>query len=377
MEIFRSAGWWGKACRLGVVVSVMGSLLLAGCASKYGQQTTVVQYYPECYAPIAQLRQEEKKFVKNVAAGAIFGALAGAVIGGAIGGGRGALAGAGAGLLVGAGVAAALTKYKQVQDDRKRRSYLSRDMAAEAATLDHVGLSAAMASKCYKEHFDKLLVDFKAGGMSKAEFQARALEIISGLNEIAVITKAFNGEASLRLSQYQEMLVTEAKKDNTELPPMQAVPMEQPAKPQPVQTRKAPTTTKRHSKRHNKKQAQQEVRQASAASEEKLLTQPHAELAEPETSMASAPTPAAEGPDVSTMPGVIAKRDGDVTTAVGQGPDPDTLPGVIARRDNYKAKADDLVNVQKETAASVQDCIAKAEAEGVEIPKSLKPKTVS
>ena len=59
------------------------------------------------------------------------------------------------------------------------------------------------------------------------------------------------------------------------------------------------------------------------------------------------------------------------------GPDPTTLPGVVARRDNYKAKADNLVTVQKETAASVETCVAKAEAAGVEIPKALRPKATS
>jgi len=53
------------------------------------------------------------------------------------------------------------------------------------------------------------------------------------------------------------------------------------------------------------------------------------------------------------------------------------LPGVVARRDNYKAKADNLVTVQKETAASVETCVAKAEAAGVEIPKALRPKATS
>lgn len=375
MGVFRSRAWWGTICRLGVVSLVMASLLLAGCASQYGRQTTVVQYYPECYAPIAKLRAEEKQFVTNVAAGAVIGALAGAVLGGAIGGGRGALIGAGAGLVAGAGVAAALTKYKQVKDDRQRRAYLSRDMAAEAATLDRVGLSAALASKCYREHFDQLLADYGAGYMSREEFQARALEIISGLNEIATITKSFNGEANLRLQQYQAMLTEEARMENMDLPPIEAVPMDEYAPPPP------PITTPRRQKK--KKRA---VKKAVAApgDNDQLLTK----VKGPSRSgQAVATGPVAQeptAPDETAMPKVIAKREANtgktVSTAVGaptNGPDPTTMPGVIARRDNYKAKVDRLTAVQQETTASVESCIAKAEAQGVEIPQSLRPKATS
>lgn len=384
MGSLRSGTVWGKACRLGIVGCVMASLLLSGCASQYGRQTTVVQYYPECYAPIAKLRAEEKQFVKNVATGAVVGALAGAAIGAALGDWRGALVGAGAGLVVGAGVAAALTKYKQVKDDRERRSYLSRDMAAEAATLDRVGLSAALASRCYKQQFDLLLADYNAGAMSREVFQARALEIISGLNEIAVITKSFNGEAAVRLQQYQDMLVTEAQRDNMVLPPMQPIPLEQPDQPRSSAGRKSRTKS---SKKKKKRSYQQETDTGPTAPNpiDQLLAQSPTGTA----SVDSRPTPmdrsTATGPDVSTMPSVISNRamndSGSLHTAVGKpntlGPDPSTMPGVIARRDNYKAKADVLVNVQKETSASMKECIAKAEAAGVEIPKSLRPKTAS
>jgi len=375
MDLLRSGSLWGKACRLGIVGSIMAGLLLTGCASQYGRQSTVVQYYPDCYAPIAKLREEEKQFFKNVATGAVVGALAGAAIGAALGDWRGALVGAGAGLVVGAGVAAALTKYKQVQDDRQRRSYLSRDMAAEAATLDRVGLSAALASKCYRQRFDQLMTDYSAGAMSREEFQARALEIISGLNEIATITKSFNGEANLRLRQYQDMLVSEAQRDHMDLPPMQAIPMDQPVPQQPPVSPKHKVSTKSHTKKKKKAQPEEEVG-AKPESGEILLTQPRAEMAKVDSRPSTPATATATGPDVSTMPGVISTRDASGATGVSTavGPDPATMPGVIARRDNYKAKADVLVNVQKETNASMEACIAKAEAAGVSIPKSLKPK---
>jgi len=219
------------------------------------------------------------------------------------------------------------------------------------------------------------MTDYSAGAMSREEFQARALEIISGLNEIATITKSFNGEANLRLRQYQDMLVSEAQRDHMDLPPMQPIPMDQPVPQQPPVSPKHKVSTKSHTKKKKKAQPEEEVG-AKPESGEILLTQPRAEMAKADSRSSTPATATATGPDVSTMPGVISTRDASGATGVSTavGPDPATMPGVIARRDNYKAKADVLVNVQKETNASMEACIAKAEAAGVSIPKSLKPK---
>ena len=45
----------------GLALLLAGSLLLTGCASQYGAQKTKVNYYPQCYQPVAQLRQDENK----------------------------------------------------------------------------------------------------------------------------------------------------------------------------------------------------------------------------------------------------------------------------------------------------------------------------
>ena len=39
----------------GLALLLAGSLLLTGCASQYGAQKTKVNYYPQCYQPVAQL----------------------------------------------------------------------------------------------------------------------------------------------------------------------------------------------------------------------------------------------------------------------------------------------------------------------------------
>ena len=44
--------------QLPVLLLLTGSLLLSGCASKYGAQQTKVNYYPQCYQPVSALRQD-------------------------------------------------------------------------------------------------------------------------------------------------------------------------------------------------------------------------------------------------------------------------------------------------------------------------------
>lgn len=374
-----------------VIFIVAISLLLTGCASQYGRQTTVINYYPNCYSPIAQLREEEKKFVHNVATGAIVGTIVGAAIGAAVGGARGAAIGAGAGALAGGGIAAVLTKYKQVEDDKLRRSYLSKDMATEAATLDHVGLSAAMASKCYKEEFDRLLADYKSGSMSRENFQARATEIISGLNEITQITKSFNKEAETRMTQYQQMLGDEAKKDNTELPPIQArelvvapAPAPEPEpEPQPKPKTKKGTAAKRSSAKAKAKSQEPTGEKKGQETSVLALVQQGGGPEPAKSPTMATPSQQALQPDVSTLPNVIATQDRELraqniqTTAdssLKSGPDPTSLPGVIAQRDNYKAQVAKLDAVQRENTSTTESCISQAEAAGIEIPAALKPK---
>ena len=65
-----------------LVVAVACIALLGDCASKYGAQTTQVNYYPQCYSPVAQLRADEDRVNNSTAGGAAGGALLGALIGG-------------------------------------------------------------------------------------------------------------------------------------------------------------------------------------------------------------------------------------------------------------------------------------------------------
>ena len=53
----------------GLALLLAGSLLLTGCASQYGAQKTKVNYYPQCYQPVAQLRQDENSTGTSTAVG--------------------------------------------------------------------------------------------------------------------------------------------------------------------------------------------------------------------------------------------------------------------------------------------------------------------
>jgi len=195
-------------------------LLVSSCAGM-AKQTTKVNYYPDCYDPIAKVREEHKDFVKNVAggmiAGAVLGAIAGAAIGAATGGARGAAIGAavggGAGLAAGGLLAYSQAKKKQFKNDQARRASISKDIDDDAAAMDSIALAGTMASKCYKEQFDLARAEFLAGRMSKVEFTARTQEIADGLKEIAQLMGKSYDEGDKRLAQYKAAIDEEAKKD--------------------------------------------------------------------------------------------------------------------------------------------------------------------
>ena len=91
----------------GLALLLAAGLLFGGCTSKYGAQKTRVNYYPQCYQPVAQLRQDENSTGTSTAVGATGGALLGALIGGlATGKVEGAVAGAAVGGVSGAVTAA-------------------------------------------------------------------------------------------------------------------------------------------------------------------------------------------------------------------------------------------------------------------------------
>lgn len=349
MNLLSNGMYRYNACRWIVVLAVSGGLSLSGCASKYGTQITNAVHYKDCYAPIQKLRDEEQEYQNTLIKGAIGGVVLGALTGlAARGDGKGAVVGALVGLGLGLGTAFTLAEYKQMNNDRERSLYLSKGMITDAVVLDRVSSSAAVASDCYNKQFDILLGKYKAGNISKETFQEKAVEIITGLNEIAAVTKKSNADADKQIAQYQEALRS--------LPPAQS-------NPEDNQSKTKQETKIASSKKQNKKDSKKDTTQndsqptqnisEATANNAKLLGQINANLK-------------------ATKSGETVSR--PVAEAE---PDASTMPSITYISENLTAQQDRLVKVDKQVISTKEECIKLVEKEGVQLPDALKPKDLS
>ena len=182
-------------------------LLVSGCTSQYGPQKTKVNYYPQCYQPVNQLRQDENSTGKSTAAGAVGGALLGALIGGlATGKVSGAVAGAVAGGAAGAVAGNVYGKSKAKERDAAYMQQYSQQLGTEAASMNRSTAAAKVAAKCYDEQFKLAASQFKAGQISRIEFQDKYSEIRSGLEETAFILNDTATTMAKKDTEYQEAL---------------------------------------------------------------------------------------------------------------------------------------------------------------------------
>lgn len=196
------------ACFLALVLSMPA---LTGCASKYGEQKTVVNYYPACYRPIQELREGENNVAKTTAGGAVMGALGGALIGLLASGGKwqGAVVGAAAGGVTGTVAGNIYAKKQQEADDNRRLASYLQDIDGDISNLDVVGAAARNSLQCYDRQFATLVRDMKAGAITREAAQARYGEISSGREEaIAILGEAATQARNLD-SQYEQALVAE------------------------------------------------------------------------------------------------------------------------------------------------------------------------
>ena len=199
---------------LPLILLLAGSLLFSGCTSRYGEQKTKVNHYPQCYEPVAQLRKDENSTGKSTAAGAAGGALLGALIGGlATGKVEGALAGAVAG---GAAGAVGGNIYGKSQEKERDANYLAqynRQMGTEAASMNRATAAAKVATKCYDQQFKLAVNQYKAGQLTRFDLQDRYNEIRSGLEETAFILKDTSAAMAQKDSEYERVLAGEAAKE--------------------------------------------------------------------------------------------------------------------------------------------------------------------
>ncbi len=202
-----------------LVVLLCFMLGVSGCASKYGEQITTVKYYPDCYAPIAELRKSEKNVGNKVIGGAMVGALAGALIGAATTGrASGALAGAAIGAAAGGLTGYAAAKYEEHKDDKARyASYIS-DMDSDMEGATSVQLAANNARKCYEERFDEASREYKAKLISKEQFREKYTEIKNGLTETSRLLGKASQSLNEKQQQYYTALSEEAARSNQPVP---------------------------------------------------------------------------------------------------------------------------------------------------------------
>lgn len=186
--------------------------IMTGCASKYGEQKTVVNYYHACYAPIKDLRDHEHDVAKGTAVGGVVGALGGALVGllatgkveGAV---MGAAAGGATGLVAGNIYA---SKQKEADDNVRLASYLQ-DLDGDISNLDATGAAARSSLQCYDKQFNSLVASIKSRSIAREAAQARFAEIMSGREEATKILGQVVYNARDLAQQYEQAFVQEEK----------------------------------------------------------------------------------------------------------------------------------------------------------------------
>lgn len=200
--------------------AVLAALLLAnGCTSKYGSQITDVNHYPNCYAPIAELRADEKNVQTGTGAGAAIGAFMGALVGyAATGKASGAVAGAATGAVVGGLAGYGIAKHKTESDAKVRLANYAEAVGQDVNQMDVATASASKARQCYEAAFDTARADFKNNRISAAEFEARYKEIRTGLLETANILDNISINMTEKDKEYREALAWEAQQREMPVP---------------------------------------------------------------------------------------------------------------------------------------------------------------
>lgn len=194
------------------LILALAAPAMTGCASKYGDQRTAVNYYPACYAPIRDLRDRENEVGKTTAGGAVIGALGGALVGLlATGKLEGAAVGAAAGGATGAVAGNIYAKNRQQADDNARLYSYLQNLDGDIGKLDVESAAARTSIQCYNQQFNRLVAAIKARQIGRQEAASRYLEIHDGYEEAQNIlgNAAATGEDLAR--RYEEALASEER----------------------------------------------------------------------------------------------------------------------------------------------------------------------
>lgn len=198
---------------LTLVTMVFFLVTTTGCASKYGEQKTQVNYYPGCYQPIADLRAGENSVARNTGAGALLGAFTGAVVGLLATGGKwqGAAVGAATGGVAGTMAGNLYGRKQQEKNDNIRLASYLQDLDGDISNMDVSTAAARTSLRCYDNQFKVLLADMKARRITRQVAEARFSEIASGREEaIAILGNAAQYGQDLN-AQYEQALASEER----------------------------------------------------------------------------------------------------------------------------------------------------------------------
>ncbi|MDR2367812.1 MAG: glycine zipper family protein [Deltaproteobacteria bacterium] len=177
-------------------VFLVTTVLATGCGSKYGPKTVKVNYYPECYRPIDDLRQAEAKLHKDMATGAAVGAITGLITGLATtGSARGAAVGAGLGLIAGLAGSYLISSAMQEKSLRERFQAYRSSIDAQTANLNIAVRFAKQSCDCYEAAYKKLNASFQRGQIGKEEMLVRLKEIRDGNNDAIKVLQIFHAES--------------------------------------------------------------------------------------------------------------------------------------------------------------------------------------
>jgi outer membrane lipoprotein SlyB len=186
---------------------------VSGCSSKYGAQQTKINHYPDCYEPIAELRDSEYSVERSTVAGSVIGGLLGA-LGGYLATGKtsGAIAGAAVGAVGGGAVGHYSGKSSQEQKDDAALSDYAARLDVSTSNLDKTTAAARVARLCYERQFNVAVSEFKSGHINKEQFRSRYQEVASGLQEAAFILGENNRQNLQVAAQYQQAVDAEAER---------------------------------------------------------------------------------------------------------------------------------------------------------------------
>lgn len=205
---------------LAVAVMALFLPLAAGCTSaKHGKQITRVNYYPNCYQPIADLRKDDSNKTRNTVAGGVLGAAVGAAVGYmATGETKGALVGAAVGGVAGAASGYLISADIQKKSRAERFAAYNSAMDRDLRGMEFAVAAARSSSDCYEKSFKAAQKQYQAKQISKEEFLKRVEEIRSGTTEANNILRAYSAEVEKNQVVYQDVMANEARAENRSVP---------------------------------------------------------------------------------------------------------------------------------------------------------------